>query len=309
MTSLLETHPAPEFDEEPHMARIAGAPISWGVCEVPGWGPMLDANRVLRELTSLGLHAIELGSPGFLPDDPAEVKALLDRHGVEMIGGFVPVVLHDEAWAGRTRAEIDRVSRHLAAAGGTWFITAVVVDPDWSPRYELSDAEWDHMAMMFSEIDRIAGQYGLQQAVHPHVGTLVETASDVQRVLDMSDVGWCLDIAHLSVGGYDPVAFVRNYPERVKHVHLKDVNFSVAARLNAGELTLKEAVFEGMFCTLGAGEVDVVGAIDALEASGFDGWYVLEQDTSIEGEVPAEGSGPVEAVAVSLAFVQRVAAA
>jgi inosose dehydratase len=291
------------------MVKIAGAPISWGVCEVPGWGPMLDPERVLREMTSVGLHAIELGSPGFFPDDPAEVRAMLDSHGVEMIGGFVPVVLHDPAWADRTRDEIDRVSRHLAAAGGTWFITAVVVDPDWSPRYELSEDEWQHMAMMFSEIDRIAGQYGLRQALHPHVGTLVETASDIQKVLDISNVGWCLDIAHVSVGGYDPVAFAKNYPERVKHVHLKDVKFSVAARLNAGEISLKEAVFDGMFCTLGEGEVDVVGAIDALEAAGYDGWYVLEQDTSIEGAVPVEGTGPVEAVAASLSFVQRATAA
>lgn len=95
----------------------------------------------------------------------------------------------------------------------------------------------------------------------------------------------------------------------MKHVHLKDVKFSVAARLNSGQLSLKEAVFEGMFCTLGEGEVDVVGAIEALEAAGYDGWYVLEQDTSIEGDVPEEGSGPVEAVAASLAFVQRIAAA
>ncbi len=309
MTSLLETPPAPEFDEDPHMARIAGAPISWGVCEVPGWGPMLDANRVLRELTSLGLHAIELGAAGFFPDDPIEVKALLDSYGVEMIGGFVPVVLHDPAWADRTRDEIDAAARKLAAAGGTWFITAVVVDPDWSPRYELSDDEWSHLIMMLGEIDRIASQYGVRQALHPHVGTLVETAEDIQRLLDNSDVGWCLDIAHTSVGGFDPVAFAKNYPDRVRHVHLKDVDLSVAARLNAGELSLKEAVFDGLFCTLGEGNIDVAGAIEALEAAGYDGWYVLEQDVSIEGDVPAEGSGPVEAVAASLAFVQRVAAA
>ena len=289
------------------MVRIAGAPISWGVCEVPGWGPMLDADRVLREMTSVGLFATELGSPGFFPDDPTEVKALLDGYGVEMIGGFVPVVLHDPAWADRTREEIDSVSRKLAAAGGTWFITAVVVDPDWAPRYELSDAEWDHLIMMLGEIDRIAGQYGLRQALHPHVGTLVETASDIQRLLDKSDVGWCLDIAHVSVGGYDPVHFAKQYPERVRHVHLKDVNFAVAAQLNAGELSLKDAVFKGLFCTLGEGEIDVVGAIEALEASGYDGWYVLEQDTSIEGAIPPEGHGPVEAVAASLSFVRDMA--
>jgi inosose dehydratase len=291
------------------MAKIAGAPISWGVCEVPGWGPMLDARRVLRELTSLGLNAIELGSPGFFPDDPTEVKALAGEYGVEMIGGFVPVVLHDPAWADRTRDEIRAWSKRISEAGGTWFITAVVVDPDWSPRRELTTAEWDHLVMMLGEIDRIGAEYGVQQALHPHVGTLVETAADVQFLLDNSNVGWCLDIAHVAVGGYDPVAFAKNYADRIKHVHLKDVDFAVAKRLNAGELSLKEAVFDGLFCTLGDGQIDVAGAIEAIEASGYDGWYVLEQDTSIEGAPPVEGEGPVLAVADSLAFVTRVTAA
>jgi inosose dehydratase len=289
--------------------RIAGAPISWGVCEVPGWGPMLPADRVMRELNTLGLSAIELGAPGFLPDDPTEAKAAADAFNVELIGGFVPVVLHDPAWADRTRADIHAWSKKLAAASATWFVTAVVVDPEWSPRYELNDAEWAHLVMMLGEIDRITANYGVKQALHPHVGTLVETATDVQHILDHSDVGWCLDIAHLSVGGYNPVEFVTNYGDRVRHVHLKDVNLVVAARLNAGELTLKEAVFEGLFCALGEGQIDVAGTISALEAQRYDGWYVLEQDTSIEGTPPPEGSGPVEAVRVSLQYVQAVTAA
>lgn len=267
---------------------------------------MLPADRVLRELTSLGLSAIELGSPGFFPDDPSEAKATAAAFGVELIGGFVPVVLHDPAWADRTRDEIRAWSRKLSAAGATWFLTAVVVDPDWSPRYELSEYEWAHMMMMFREIDTIAAEYGLRQALHPHVGTLVETVADVQRVLDDSAVGWCLDIAHLAVGGCDPRGFVERYFDRVRHVHLKDVDFAVAERLNSGELTLKEAVFEGMFCSLGAGQVDVSGTIEALEARGFDGWYVLEQDTSIEGTPPPEGFGPIEAIRVSLDYVRSL---
>jgi inosose dehydratase len=268
---------------------------------------MLPADRVLRELNSLGLSAIEIGSPGFFPDDPIEAKAAADGYNVELIGGFVPLVLHDAAGADRTRLEIEEWSKRLSAAGASWFITAVVVDPEWSPRYELNDAEWGHMVMMLSEIDRIIAPYGLRQALHPHVGTLVETASDVQHLLDHSTVGWCLDIAHLAVGGYNPVDFVQNHFDRVRHVHLKDVNFEVADRLNSGELTLKEAVFAGLFCSLGEGQVDVTGTIRALEAQGYDGWYVLEQDTSIEGTPPPEGSGPVEAVRVSLDYVQSVA--
>jgi inosose dehydratase len=291
------------------MANIGGAPISWGVCEVPGWGPMLPADRVLRELTSLGMSAIELGSPGFLPDTAPEVKAQLDAHGVELLGGFVPVVLHDPEWYDQTIEEVHAWCRKLSGAGGKWFITAVVVDPDWSPRVGLSDEQWQHLFMMLDEIEQITAQYGMGQALHPHVNTLVETADDVRRILENTTVGWCMDIAHLAVGGYDAKHMVAQYPERVKHVHLKDVKLAVAERLNAGELTLKEAVFEGIFCTLGQGDLDVTGIIEALEAAGFDGWYVLEQDTSIEGAPPVEGSGPVEDVAASLSFVQRAVAA
>ena len=75
--------------------RIAGAPISWGVCEVPGWGHQLDPDRVLREMREVGLAATEFGPAGFLPDDPAGKVATLAAHGLAAVGGFVPVVLHD----------------------------------------------------------------------------------------------------------------------------------------------------------------------------------------------------------------------
>ena len=81
------------------LERIGGAPISWGVCEVPGWGVMLSADQVLGEMRSLGITATELGAPGFLPRDPAALDEVLTRNGVRLIGGFVPVVLHDRASA------------------------------------------------------------------------------------------------------------------------------------------------------------------------------------------------------------------
>ena len=77
------------------MRRLASAPISWGVCEVPGWGVELPRDRVLDEMRQLGLAATELGSGGYLPTDPDELRACVERHDLEMIGGFVPVVIHD----------------------------------------------------------------------------------------------------------------------------------------------------------------------------------------------------------------------
>src|SRR5262245_43483918 len=76
--------------------RLAGAPISWGVCEVPGWGVQLSPDRVLSEMAALGLTATELGALGWLPLDGKEVKHTLDRYGLQLVGGFVPVLIHHD---------------------------------------------------------------------------------------------------------------------------------------------------------------------------------------------------------------------
>lgn len=185
------------------------------------------------------------------------------------------------------------------------FVTAVVVDLDWSPRIVLSDAQWQHMYEMLHELDEIAREFGLVQVIHPHVGTLIETADDVNRVLANTSSLWCLDTGHLAMGGTDPVAFAETYGARVGHVHLKDVVLALAEQMNQGDLTLMQATFAGMFCNLGAGDVDVAGVMRSLSARNYTGWYVLEQDISINGEPPREGSGPVEDVAVSLAFARH----
>ena len=73
--------------------RLAGAPISWGACEVPGWGVMPDPESVLSEMAELGIRGTELGPPGFLPDEPGALADMLRRHGLTLVGGFVPLVL------------------------------------------------------------------------------------------------------------------------------------------------------------------------------------------------------------------------
>ena len=108
------------------------------------------------------------------------------------------------------------------------FVTAVVVDESWAPRIELATAQWDHLVGMLGELDELCAEYGLTQVLHPHVGTLVETADDVATVLERSDVRWCLDTGHLLIGGYDPARFADDAGDRVAHAHLKDVRGDVA---------------------------------------------------------------------------------
>src|SRR3954464_9933085 len=99
--------------EFPDRARLAGAPISWGVCEVPGWGRQLAPERVLAEMAELGLRATELGPTGYLPHDPGAVRDLLGRHDLTLVGGFVPLVLHEPSCT-QARADADAIAATLA---------------------------------------------------------------------------------------------------------------------------------------------------------------------------------------------------
>jgi inosose dehydratase len=276
----------------PFPDRLAGAPISWGVCEVPGWGVILPPERVLSEMSSLGLRATEIGAVGWLPSDPSLLREVLARHELTAVAGFVPLPLHDPGqWPGAL-ADARAVADRLQRAGARVFVSAAVTDPAWSPRIPLDAGAWRHLTAALSILDDVAGEHELVHVLHPHVGTLVETADDVRRVLDGSDVRWCLDTGHLAIGGTDPVAFASDAAGRIGHVHLKDVDLAVAARLNAGELTLVEATRMGLFPRLGAGDVAVAELVVALERTGWDGWYVLEQDTCLTAE-PSPGEGPV----------------
>ena len=118
------------LDTSSLFGRVAGAPISWGVCEVPGWGEMLPPERVLPEMRSLGLTMTELGAPGFLPDDAAELSAVLQEQGMGLLGGFVPLVLHDPAQRAAMLASAEETARKFAEHGATRFVTAVVQDMD-----------------------------------------------------------------------------------------------------------------------------------------------------------------------------------
>ena len=285
--------------------RLAGAPISWGICEVPGWGLMLDVDRVLDEMLEVGMTSTELGSPGFLPDDPIKVREVLAERSMTLIGGFVPLVLQTASERDATIAEARRWANLLATAGGELFITAPVMTADWAPRQELSAAEMAHMCEMFDVVDEIVGEYGMRQVLHPHANTAVEQLDDVRRVLEASTVSWCLDTGHLSIGGTDPVEFARDYASRVGHVHLKDVDTAIAGRFNAGEYTLMEAVQHGLFQPLGEGDVAIDQVVGLLEDAGYQGLYVIEQDQAL-AEIPALGSGPVAEVRKSVNYLRSL---
>lgn len=279
--------------------RIAGAPISWGVCEVPGWGAQLPPARVLAEMRDVGLAATEFGPEGFLPDAPEEKATLLDSYGLRAVGGFVPVVLHD--------ADVDPmpdVARALdafaATGAGTLVLAAATGRDGYDARPDLDVAAWNRL---LANLDRIAGaaaERGVTATLHPHVGTIVETSAEVDRVLDGSVIALCLDTGHLLVGGTDPVELAERVPDRVAHTHLKDVDCAAAEAVRAGRTAYSDAVRDGMFRPLGAGDIDIGRVVRTLDGAGYDGWYVLEQDVML-GQTDED---PLADVRTSLRFLE-----
>src|SRR3954470_17351641 len=132
--------------------RMAGAPISWGVCEVPGWGWQYDSATVLAEMAECGLSATEFGPEGFLPDDPADRREALAAHDLQAVGQFVPVVLHDPDHD--PRPGLERALEGLVAAGAATVVLAAASGAEgYDERPELDDAAW---ATLLRHLDEVA---------------------------------------------------------------------------------------------------------------------------------------------------------
>jgi inosose dehydratase len=284
--------------------RVAGAPISWGVCEVPGWGYQMEAERVLDEAAGLGLTAVEAGPEGFLPEDPEEMAGVLSDHDLELVGGFVPAVLHRPNERDSQLASVERQARLFAAAGaGVLVLAAATGEEAYGESAGLEDHEWDELFATIAMVEEIGARHGLTVVLHPHYGTEIESPEHVHRLLERCETGLCLDTGHSMVGGGDPITLTESAAERIRHVHLKDVDRDLAGRVASGTLPYEQAVREGLYRPLGDGDVDIRRVLDVLDGAGYDGWYVLEQDIMLDED---PGSGPTAEVGRSLAYLRGV---
>lgn len=285
--------------------KIAGAPISWGVCEVPGWGYQMSPSRVLTEMKEIGLTATEFGPQGWLPIEPEARAEAVSEYGLTPVGSFFLAVMHDP-----DVDPIPAVKKELdafEAAGGSYLILAADSGAEgYDDRPELDEKGWETLFTNLTRIREVCEEAGVTACIHPHWGTMVQNVDEVERVLDNSTVGLCLDTGHLAAGGADVVALTEKYADRVDIVHAKDVYTDMTDKLLPGEITWSEGVKAGMFAPIGKGDIDFRAIVDALNKAGFDGYYVLEQDIMIDGE-PAEGEGPIHDAKASYEALKALA--
>ncbi len=283
--------------------KIAGAPISWGVCEVPGWGYQLPSDRVLTEMHEIDLGATELGPESFLPAEPEAMADVLSQHRLHAIGGFTPLLLHRPDHD-PLRNVIEVLERYTAIDARTLVLSADSGLAGYDTRSTLDKQGWATLLANLDRIDALAAEHGVHAVLHPHVGTMIENGDEVQRVLEGSSVSLCLDTGHLLIGGTDPAELARQVPHRISHTHMKDVDLGLAREVQSGRRTYTEAVRDGMYRPLGSGDVDVAAIVGHLRRQGYDGWYVLEQDTILTEEPRDEG--PVADVYTSAEYLRNL---
>ena len=270
--------------------RLASAPVSWGIWEQTIERPdLVPPEALLATVRAMGYHALESGPPGYLSADGAGAVELLAAYELDVVATFLPLRLDDDDGFREDLAMLDRAAEVLEAAGGGVVLLAAAERPERA--VAAGQPELVH-ASMWAEatferaaerldvaVERCAAR-GLRAALHPHAATQIESVEEVEAVLarTTSALGLCLDTGHAVVGGGDPVALARRHAQRLVHLHLKDVDAAVLARLRAGEIDMDEAWRLGIFCPFGEGVAPLREFLSLLEIRNLDGFAVLEQD-------------------------------
>lgn len=276
--------------------RIGNAPISWGICEIPDWGPQLPYRRVLEEMAAAGYQGTELGPWGYFPTDPVELKELLDESGLAMAAAFVPLNLREE---GRLEIELEQVKatatllKRLGAGhivlsdGGDARRQAIAGRLEETQRSGLSQEQWKLMGRALDEISRVVLDMGLVPSFHSHGGTYVENPDEIARLAEATSpdlLKLCLDTGHIAFGGGDPVEMFRTYRDRIGHVHLKDIREDLLRENLAKGYDYVASARGDVFVELGQGTVDIEGIVQVLKEAGYSGWIIVEQDRVVRDE-------------------------
>jgi len=269
---------------------VANAPCSYGAFEITvGVLPDVpEAERVLSAIASAGYEGTELGPPGYL-GDRLTLRRSLEDHGLTLVGGYIPIRFSEPEYWTEDLAVMDATLDLFAAAGGTE-AKPVLADGGSAERIRfpgraaadrsigLDEAGWARFAEGVGQACDLARTRGFEPTFHHHTATFVEAPWEIERVLELTDVGLLLDTGHLRLGGGDPTTALREWGSRINHIHIKDVHDEVLAGVIADAADMPEAWRRGVFCELGTGDVDLDSFFAELSRSDYSGWLVVEQD-------------------------------
>ncbi len=282
---------------------VANAPCSYGAFEVTV-GTHRDLPtplEVLDHIAASGYDGTDLGPLGWLGEGP-ELAERLAAHGLGLAGGYLALPFSEPGRLEGALSELaglldvfDEVRRALpghraprptlADAGSP----ARAANPGRAAEDRalgLDEAGWERFAEGVSRAVALCRERGYEPTFHHHAATYVEAPWEIERLLELTDVGLCLDTGHLLLGGGDPVEALHAWAGRINHLHLKDCSLDVVRSIVAEGAPVEEIWRRHAFRRLGAGDLDVERFLEGVRSIGFSGWMVVEQDGIPDGSWP-----------------------
>ncbi|HMS37792.1 MAG TPA: sugar phosphate isomerase/epimerase [Arachnia sp.] len=274
------------------MITLANAPVSYGVfglarpdlVEVPS-GP-----RLLELVRDAGYTGIDLGAHGLLGVGQGLVDNLAE-HGLALAGGWLdyPFAGDDESFERAFLASLPVLDDFalVADAGLGRRPLPTIADsgsaerkarPGGSPELELDGERWALFVRRLERVAQAVRERGLEPTFHHHASTYIETPREIERLLADTTVDLTFDSGHLLLGGGEPDDCFRRWARRINHLHLKDADLEILRGAQGAKDVVREVWEKKVFVALGAGDLDVAGLLDDIQAHGYDGWLVVEQD-------------------------------
>jgi inosose dehydratase len=283
--------------------------VSFGVFELTVGRTELPApDDVCAAVVRAGYEGIDLGPPGYLGRG-SDLVGRLARWGLGLAGGWVQLRfsepdglaqdledLEDALGAFEAAAELDpRLPKPTLADAGSKARRAHPGRGGEMPEIGLDTQGWRRLGRgVGAAVERCRAR-GLEPTFHHHAGTHVEAPHEIDRLLELTDVGLCLDTGHLLLAGADPLRALERWGERINHLHLKDVRLEVLETVTAEGGGLEAVWARGAFCRLGDGDLDVEGWLEAVRGAAYRGWLVVEQDRIAAPGEPLSASARAQA--------------
>ncbi len=264
--------------------RMGTNPIAWSNDDLPELGGETPLETCLAEAHAAGFTGIEMGNK--FPREPAALAEVLGRHGLALVSGWYGAQLRhrpveEEIAAMRPHFELLRA---LGCRVMVFAETSGTVqgrrDVPVAERPLMSEAEWPVFLDRLGRLGTWMAEQGVAIAFHHHMGTVIEKAAEIDRLLEGTppSVGLLLDTGHLHFAGEDPARVAARWAGRVNHVHAKDVRPDVLARAHRERWSFLDAVVGGVFTVPGDGVVDFPAALAPVAKAGYAGWLIVEAE-------------------------------
>ena len=292
--------------------RLGTNPIAWSNDDLPELGGDTPLEICLAEARQAGFSGIEKGNK--FPADPATLLAVLQRHDLRFVSGWYGAQLRFRD----VEAEIAAMRPHLAllqACGAEVMVFAETSgtvqgrrDTPVADRPRMSEAEWPVFLDRLDRLGRWMAGEGVRIAFHHHMGTVIETAVEIDRLMEGTGdaVGLLFDTGHLTFAGDDPAAISTRWAHRINHVHAKDVRPAILEQARRERWSFLDSVVAGVFTVPGDGTVDFTAALQPLHAVGYAGWMIVEAEQDPAKANPLQfarqGYAHLSATAQSLGF-------